>query len=164
MEFKSLKDMQNYIASQMKEVAKKELSKVVFTELKKFVKQNVYSAYNPSQYDRTYQLLNSVTIGELESSGKSIVCSVYFDPNKIKPAFADNFWNQHRSVFDYDTDKKHNAPINEMIPYYMNYGTDSPVYSHDETLFLEETIKSLNSGLLRSELIKFLKQRGIVAR
>ena len=51
MEFKSLKDMQNYIASQMKEVAKKELSRVVFTELKKFVKLNVYSAYNPSQYD-----------------------------------------------------------------------------------------------------------------
>ena len=93
MEFKSLKDMQNYIASQMKEVAKKELSKVVFTEIKKFVKQNVYTAYHPSQYDRTYQLLNSVTIGELESSGKSIICSVYFDPNKIKPVSTDNFWN-----------------------------------------------------------------------
>ena len=164
MDFKSFESLKKYVASQVADTARKNLNKVVLEELKKFVKLLVYSRYNPSQYDRTYQLLNSVTIGDVIEDGKHITCSVYFDPNKIKPAFADNFWNQHRSVFDYDTDKKHNSPINEMIPYYINYGTSSPVYSHDETLFLEETIKSLNSGLLRSELIKFLKQRGIVAR
>ena len=83
--------------------------------------------------------------------------------NKIIPNTNPN-WSQHASVYNYEIDEKYNEPINEMIPYYMNYGTDSPVFSHQPALFLEETIKSLNSGLLRSELIKFLKQRGITAK
>ena len=163
MKFNSLKELNAYAKNQMRIIAKTKLNYIVMEALREFVMKKVYQDHIPLEYVRTYDLINSITIGKTINDGNIITASIYFDSSKIIPNTQD-FWSQHASVYDYNIDKKYNEPINEMIPYYINYGTDSPVYSHEETLFLEETIKSLNSGLLRSELIKFLKQRGIVAR
>ena len=163
MKFNSLKELNAYAKKQMEDIARTKLNDIVMEALREFVVAKVYHAYFPKEYQRTHELLNSITIGETKDDGKTITASIYFDADKIVPNTNPN-WSQHASVYNYEIDEKYNEPINEMIPYYMNYGTDSPVFSHQPALFLEETIKSLNSGLLRSELIKFLKQRGITAK
>ena len=160
MKFNSLKDMNKYVNSQMKEIVNTQLSEKILLTLRDFVESTVY-ANEPSQYERTYQLLNSLIVGETKSVGNLIACSVYFDSSKISQTKADNGWNQHMSVYGYTN--YNGEPINEMLPYWLNYGTDSPIYSHEDHQFLEKTIESLNNGSLRQELIKFLKQRGIVA-
>lgn len=160
MKFNSLKDMNKYVNSQMKEIAQDQLAEKILLTLRDFVESTVY-ANEPNQYERTYQLLNSLTIGKAKAIGTIITCSVYFDADKITQSIATNRWNQHMSIYGYE--RRGGEPINELIPYFLNDGTDSPIYSHESHDFVEKTIESLNNGSLRQELIKFLKQRGIVA-
>lgn len=160
--FSSLKDLNKFVEKNI-EIVANQLGEIVEKELIFWLKETVYKD-SPFEYHRTFELLNSITIGDLKKDKNKISCSVYFDSSKINQTLATNSWNHHMSVFGYKEDKKYNEPINEMIPYYLNYGTDSPIYSHDEHLFLEKTIESLNDGKLRKKMIEYLSEKGIVVR
>jgi hypothetical protein len=159
MQFKSLEALEAYARRQMEDIAKTKLNKKITRLLREYTTARVYHARTPVDYRRTYEFLNSITAGDVISNGNSISCSIYFDPDKMR-----QIDGSHMSIYGYTQDRKFNAPINEMLPYYLNYGTESPVFSFPKANFLEETYRVLNAGSFRRELITFLKQRGIAAR
>lgn len=157
--FNSMSDMLKYVQNEIAIVSKNELGERIKKELAAFVFKKVYF-YPAYEYDRTFDLINSITIGDVKEEDGGISCSVYFDSDKIIPTQSDNKWQQHRSVFNYDEDIKYSESISDMIPYYLEYGTQSPIYSHPAHGFMEATIRSLNKGLFKREIKKILKSRG----
>ena len=160
MQFKSLAELNAYAKKQMENIARTKLNDKIIKLLREYVIAKVYHARFPVDYKRTYELLNSITASDIKSDGNGFSCSIYFDADKINQSPH----GVHMSIYGYEIDKKYNEPINEMLPYYLNYGTDSPVFSFPEANFLEETYKHLNNGSFRQELIAVLKQRGFTAK
>ena len=160
-QFNSLAQLNTYVRKQVELAIVSKVNIEVASLLRDYVKANVYDSYSPEYYERTYQLLDSITVGEVVNSGNKIICSIFFDANKIQQINMGGFGNKHMSVYGY-TDDRNNNPINQMIPYYMNYGTTgSWIHNHQPSNFLEDTIQKMKSGFLREELVKALKTRGI---
>lgn len=53
-------------------------------ELYKAVQTFVYDAYSPIEYERTFNLINSITTIDLIVTSSSIEFKVIFDPNKLE--------------------------------------------------------------------------------
>lgn len=65
-------------------------------ELQKYVQTEWYEAHAPEFYNRTYQLLNSITDSKVEQNGNSFKVSIYFDHESIVPNFlGDGGFNEH---------------------------------------------------------------------
>lgn len=60
------------------------IQKIAEEELRNAIQKYVYDAYDPVEYDRTYQLLESVTSTEVEFDGKTVTFSVVLDREKMK--------------------------------------------------------------------------------
>lgn len=161
--FKSFKALNSHVDNKVALIAQKQMGEYVRSVLRQWVVNTVY-ADTPNQYDRTYDFLNSLTIDSVSKVGNITSCSVYFDSSKIKPHEVDGWWNQHMSVFGYYQDKINSEPINEMLPYYLNYGTDSPIYSHEPSEFIEKAFKELNNGSFKRKMIAYLATQGINAK
>lgn len=54
------------------------------SELQRAVQTTIYDSYSPKIYHRTYDLLNSITSGDLRVTTNSIEFKVYFDPEKMR--------------------------------------------------------------------------------
>lgn len=74
-------ELQNQIMSRMKTAIIK-MENEIHKVIDKFLHQ-YYSEYNPSVYERTYQLLHSLVKSEIIPNGTGYECHVYFDLEKI---------------------------------------------------------------------------------
>lgn len=163
--FKSMDEMHAYIDSQMAKSVQKDVVKSVSQKIKKLLEDWVMSTvYENSHYayERTFEFLDSITIGNVTTAKGVTSCEIYFDADKINQTLSKNTkWNSHMSVYGYKNDESNGQPINEMIPYYLEYGTESPVYSHDENKFLESTRKELERGYFADLVKDYLRSNGI---
>lgn len=115
--------------------------------LKYYLKTNWYMGHQPQYYQRTYEVLNSITIGKVNKKGKNQWdILIYFDSNKINSelsdfAIPDGFirLNHHMSV-NGET-MYGGASIGSWVVYWMNYGQNSKIYGYVGTHFLEDTVK-----------------------
>lgn len=121
-----------------------------------FISNKLYNTYHPTQYVRTYDFLNSVSIRVIDDFS----VEVYYDTSLIRPSYEGvEFWYQHMNV--YPRDENNPKRQSEYIPLWIEYGTDSKVYSRGPLLAMETIYndKKTVKNILQSLKI-FLKKEG----
>jgi len=133
--------------NQIMEKAMPTIAQKISETLKNYVKTNWYMSHTPQFYERTYDVLNSITVGKLTKKGKNQWdILIYFDKDKITSDFSnfeipDGFirLNHHMSIDDQTT--YDGSTIGEWVVYWMNYGQNSSIHGYVGTHFLEDTTK-----------------------
>lgn len=77
MVFKSQKELESFLMKKFR-LAILKAQDEVYVIIKKFLYQ-YYTDYSPEQYDRTYQLLQSLVQSRIVSDGKGYTAEIYFD-------------------------------------------------------------------------------------
>lgn len=125
------------------------IGKEIGSVLRFYVQQNWYNSVTPEFYERTMDVLNSITVGDLKETSDGFSIEIYFDNDKIRqssssfeiPSYLPRF-HHHMSV---NGDMKFNGiSIAEWVVWWMNYGQDSPLHSYEGVHFWEDTLKMLN--------------------
>lgn len=81
MTFKNTKELKSYILKKSESAMIQAQSKV-YQIVNTFVKE-FYVGYSPAQYERTYQLYQSLIKSDVQISGNSVTASVYFDASRL---------------------------------------------------------------------------------
>ena len=81
MTFDSIDALKNYILSRS-EIAIKNAQLEIHAIIDRFLMQ-YYSEYDPSLYERTYQLLHSLVKSDVKSTGNGWTAEVYFDVSML---------------------------------------------------------------------------------
>lgn len=84
---------------------------------------------------------------------------IYFDINKINPYPAqDGEWSKHESIVD-------GKDVTSNIPYYIEYGNKSPIYSYEGVRPVEITKEWLNNtNYINNKISQLLKSHGFTIR
>lgn len=81
MTFKNTKELKSYILKKNESAMIQAQSKV-YQIVNTFVKE-FYVGYSPAQYERTYQLYQSLIKSDVQISGNSVTATVYFDASRL---------------------------------------------------------------------------------
>ena len=81
MTFKNTKELKSYILKKS-EAAMIQAQSKVYQIVNTFVKE-FYVGYSPAQYERTYQLYQSLIKSDVQISGNSVTATVYFDASRL---------------------------------------------------------------------------------
>jgi hypothetical protein len=111
--------------------------------------------WTPEDYTRTYELIDSLTVTPVKKIGNKYEVSVYFDDSKINPYKVAGEWSAHESVVT-------GADISQNLPFYMEYGNQSPLYSYKPTSPpVETTIQELkDDNYIKERLKELLEMQG----
>lgn len=107
--------------------------------LRKLLEERLYDFYDPKMYERTYELLNSITHSEVIPVGNGVYyVEIYYDTDKIRsyPRKSNGLtykWGQHTSFSGED--------VSDWIPLWIEKGTINEKYSHEGTHSMEDTKK-----------------------
>lgn len=88
-----------------------------------------YSRSNPEYYQRTMDVLNSITVENVSVNKNQYNARIYFDEDKINMVEVPGGWNQHMSL-NKDTSYEGQS-IAEWTVFWMEFGQNSPVYSYE---------------------------------
>lgn len=128
--------------------------------LKDYILAHWYNraGFSPSNYTRTYDYINSISISKVQVNGNGEVsASIYFDTDKIRPlppAFPGE-WGQHSGLSGQD--------VSAAIPYYIEYGNDSSLYAYDGVAPVGNTRSLVQRQHIHTlELANALRQMGYV--
>lgn len=157
LKFSNYNDLFKYINRQIA-IGLQKTSYEVEKIIKKYIMEKLYNSYQPFQYGRTYDFINSLKVDKVKFDGNEHHVKIYYDTSRIIPNYTKGmFYNPH-------TDYKGN-PTNELIPLWIEEGTKKDgknffprtgLYSMKYTVnYLESTHK------FKSNMIKYLKQQGI---
>lgn len=120
----------------------REIAEKTTLELKEYVLGVWYGSYTPISYERTYQMLDSITHSEIEPHGDSFNVAVFFDTDKISSNYTGGTWNQHMSVGASGGDFS-----NDDFIQVLEEGNPSPLYSNSGMQMFEQTSKWLEKNL-----------------
>lgn len=127
--------------------------------LRKLLEERQYDAYDPKMYDRTFELLNSISHSEvIRLNNNTYFVEIYYNTDKIRsyPRETGTFgqyikWGQH-------SDFK-NEDVSQWIPLFIEDGTpNNPYYQHEGTHSMEDTkewLKKEYNRLFRIALSKY---------
>jgi hypothetical protein len=158
--FNNLNDLSNYLRQQTLKYVKEDVAEVIKDILYRYVDELLYDDFTPASYHRTYDLINSLSISEMNKVGKNeheIV--IFFDDNKIRPMIDDTSkWNQHMSSDGTNLDES------SYVAEYMNYGHGG-LYIQQPILFLEAALNEINSKKPHLTILKRrLKEKGFIIK
>lgn len=108
-------------------------------EVLKFnVQQHWYNNYTPSAYDRTFQVLDSIKVKNVNKILNGYQVEIGFDYDMIAPASSINGnWDNHMSL-DGSTSYEGKS-IGELLVGWMDKGQHSSVFSYTGVNFIEDT-------------------------
>jgi len=153
-DFRDYKSLFKYINQNIK-LSLDQVAQQVQQMVKDFIIQELYQNYKPTEYDRTYEFLNSVSVSKVEeiTKGKYMV-QIYFDTSLIHPYITSSFWNAHASVTGHN--------MSSFIPLFLEEGTDFPSLYPREGIHSMETIREdLDRSKKYMGMIKeFLEKKG----
>ncbi|MCC3687363.1 hypothetical protein LLR47_19320 [Bacillus cereus] len=157
--FSSVSELQHHLKDSIREGIEHKLMKIVLEIVQKYVDKNVY--HNPFKkegsefaYDRTMELMNSITIGELKMGTKYATFEVYMDAEKIRASETDEgYWNQHANI-DYTQD------TSNYIPQWIEEGTNGSLWDWQPTHYMADSYFELSDGSLARELADALRREG----
>jgi len=98
-------------------------------EVKSILRENVEKlwygrSYTPTQYARTMEYINSIQYSKAKKVGSGYQVEIYFASDLILPHPSNNGeWGQHESVYGED--------VSAAIPYYIEYGNNSPLFNYE---------------------------------
>lgn len=157
MAYQSISEIQSKLKASIVESINGKLMKYCEKIVQKYLQENVYQAYFPKgehPYDRTMELMNCVTVGNITVGTKYIRFDIYMDTEKIQPyVTSDNMmWNQHASVTGED--------VSDFIPLWIEEGTRGSLWDRDGAHYMEQAYQQLNQGDLAQALAYDLRAMG----
>jgi hypothetical protein len=152
--FKSLDDFAKYFNNKIAPKAMKEASEKPKEMLKDNVNTDVYS-YQPKEYERTYELRESIIATEPQNVNGKTVVEIKHDENKIHPYSP----NQHMSVI-YGTD------FSPYLPEAINEGNIGHVFGQgvwtEPRPYMDNTVRQMEQeNTFENEAKKSLQKQGI---
>mgnify|MGYP001214832158 CR=1 FL=1 len=135
------------------QVAAQEATKKAGEEIKEvlrfYVQKNWYNAHTPSQYERTMQMIDSISVRHVKENANKYSAVIYFDFDRIAPA--SNIYD--RGPYQFNTHMSLDGStsyagksIGEFIVRWANEGQDNPltvggksVFPREGAYFLEDT-------------------------
>jgi hypothetical protein len=143
--YQTLNEIQSELKRSIIEAIDNKIADICIKVVQKYLQERVYDAYTPQgdfAYDRTMELFNSVTVGNLQVGVKYIKFEIYMDTEKIKPyVYDDNSWNAHASVDPYDT--------SENIPLWVEEGTSGSLWDREGAHYMEQSYFELDDSMVR---------------
>lgn len=127
--FKNMKQVNRYLEKQAK-IGLEYCAYRAETKLKELLKKRVYE-FEPEIYERTFELLNSISKSEVIKVHNSYYVEIYYDTDKIRSYPRDYpLWGQHTDFSGND--------VSYWIPKFIEEGTDNKYYSHKGTNSIED--------------------------
>ena len=152
--FQTLNDYYNYVNKQL-EICMDEVGRQLKMEFQNQVFEKVYKARNPKEYERTFNLLDSVQY-KLTNTNGVIKVELYYDTDLIKSEYNEySYWNQHMSLSGEDVSKD--------IPYYTEYGNKSPIYSY-KGAYIVKYMREYMEERATAKLAYLLYKKGITIK
>lgn len=155
--FKDLSSLQGHLKDGMVKEVYGRITDICVKIARKNIQEKVYDAYIPQgefAYDRTYQLLNAVTVGNIQIGLKYLTFDIFMDSEKILPQeTGQNQWNKHADI-------EYNQDVSEYIPMWVEEGTTGSLWDRDGAHYMEATTFELGGGILARELAKGLRSQG----
>lgn len=155
---KTVDSLQKQLKGDIAESVQNEIAQIAIDTVQKYLLKDVYS-YNPKgdfAYDRTMDLLNSVTVGEAKLGYKFARFEIYMDTDKINPyVTGSGEWNQHASHPD-----NKSMDVSEYIPLWVEEGTSGSLWDREGAHYMEQSWIELDSGKLAQEFANRLRQKG----
>lgn len=141
--FQSVPDLQKHLKDDLKRAVYARVSQICMDIVRNNIMDRVYNAYVPSgmnAYDRTYELLECVTIGDPIVGNRYLTFEIFMDSSKIDPyATANGEWNQHQSVENIDE--------SDMIPLWIEKGTEGSLWDREGAHYMEQSAMQIDSTL-----------------
>lgn len=157
--FKTVSDLQGHLKNSIMDSIQTRLTKICIETVKRHYDKNVNQAYVPStdSYDRTMELMNSVTVGNISMGYKYAYFEVFMDTEKINPHIRTGVhsyggWNAHADVFDLD--------VSEYIPMWVEEGTSGSLHDREPAHYMYDSWVELSGGDLAQELENSLRREG----
>lgn len=143
---KTVSSLQAQLKGDLIESIDNKITDIAMEVVQQHLMRTVYDAYTPQgqyAYDRTFELLNSVTVGNVTVGYKFIHFEIYMDSEKIgsyvKESNAE--WNQHASVDPMD--------VSEYIPLWVEEGTEGSLHDREGAHYMEASYLDLKGDLAR---------------
>ncbi|MED3976192.1 hypothetical protein P4639_22600 [Priestia megaterium] len=158
--FKTVSAVQAQMKQSIIMAVETRIREVATRVVKQYIQKNVYEAYIPqgeSAYDRTFELLNSVTVGNLVVGSKHVSFEIYMDTNVMTPqirngVFGYGGWNAHADVNSID--------VSEYIPQWIEEGTEGSLHDREGAHYMEDAYYDLGYGDLAHALADSLRSQG----
>ncbi len=136
--------------------------------LQNYLKRNWYQRSKPMFYQRTFEVLNSITVSKVnKKSQNEAEVEIYFDEKKISSRESTFQLYGHMKRFHHHMSINHadtydGTDIGIAIVYWMNYGQSSKLHSYSGANFIDDTINEINIKKTHiEELRKAFKKVGI---
>ncbi len=100
--FKNTSELKKYMNEKIVKILN-EIAQGVKEELYDKVKERLYDAWTPSQYERTEELLNSISKTEVYQENGFYCVKIFYDTDKIFPHTVEGKWGQHVDFSGNDT-------------------------------------------------------------
>ena len=126
-----------------------------------------YDAHSPSLYQRTYEILNSITVSDVQAVAGGYQVKVFFDDSKISPMqstfdIPDELprFNHHMSM---NGDTSYGGiSIGQWVAIWMNEGQGSPIHSYAGSSYFDKALAYITANDIHvKEIEKLLATKGI---
>jgi hypothetical protein len=118
-----------------------DLAEQIKDSLKQNLKQNWYDKSTPQNYQRSFDLLNSITCSSVYEDGSNgYKVEVYYDISKIKPTgMPVGLFPRHMNITD-------NEPSNQYLPLWIEEGETSSIHAYEGIEVVEQTTQEWMSA------------------
>lgn len=153
--FKSLKELAKYMNEKALPKAMDGVGEKCKNIVKNRIDEDVYEKYTPVEYDRSYELRNSIISTEPTNNNGTITVEVKHDTNLINATPP----NQHMSVVD-------QSDVSSHLPKWINDGNIGHVFGQGEWTeprpYRDNTIEQIKQNdIFKKELKKELSKQNI---
>lgn len=145
--FKNIRDLNKYLESPM-ELFLLQAGQKIRKVIREYIQERFYNQYDPLYYDRTYQLLDSVTCTDVKKVGNKYQLEVYLNTDGV------NYYNY--------VDGSRQSIDPQLIFEISSQGWHGATQTDGR--FMEEAKQDLQNGVsynIFEDFKKFLKSRGI---
>lgn len=153
--FKTISSLQVQLKNDILDSLRNKISEICMRVVKDYLLKNVYHSYIPQgdySYDRTYELMDSVSVGNFKLGYKYATFEIFMDTSKINPyETSGTDWNQHADVDGDD--------MSEYIPMWIEEGTEGGLWERKGAHYMQDSFVQL-SNELPSMLERALKNEG----
>lgn len=122
-----------------------------------------YKTYTPSFYDRTYMLLESLTVSKAKKVGKNYEVKIYFDPEKIipVPTEKEGYFPAHMNITPDGASEYNGMTYGELLPIWIEEGQHSKIHSYLGIHMVRDTVEwAKQDNYIKNTMITILQSKG----
>ncbi len=135
-------------------------------EIKGVLRQHLmvdwYSAFTPTRYERTYQLIDSLSVKKAVKVGKGYQVEIFFDPDKITPipASQPGYFPAHMNITN-GASSYNGMSYGELLPYWVEEGQHSSIRPYEGVHMVQNTKDWVcEDHYLKNRMIELLEMKG----